>query len=220
MGVTDDRVNPVRGDSQRGAVLLDRDGVVNNPAFDERDQRFETPLEPADVELADGAIEGIRLLQSAGWPLAVVSNQPPAAKGKTTLEQLKAVHNRIVELLAADGVVIEEWQYCFHHPNGVVAELTGACDCRKPQPGMLFAAGRNLGIDLTRSWMVGDSGVDIEAGQTAGCKTVLIEHRDSAHRRIGKLEPDARVANLAEAAREIMQMSDSQAKVVTDDRST
>jgi len=78
----------------------------------------------------------------------------------------------------------------------------------------------NLNVDLASSWMVGDSGVDIHAGQAVGCKTILVEHRDSAHRRTGKLEPDARAATLAEAAQKIIQMSDSQAKVVTDDRST
>ncbi|HEV7493823.1 HAD family hydrolase [Baekduia sp.] len=178
------------------AVFLDRDGVLNDPVFDPADGRCESPLHAADVVLADGAVEGCRLLQNAGFFLIVVSNQPGAAKGKTTLDELWAIHERVVALLAEHDILIEEWRYCHHHPEATVAELRGPCDCRKPAPGMLLDAATARGIDLPASWMVGDSDGDIEAGRRAGCRTVLIEHPGSAHRRIGIPRPDAVVRNL------------------------
>ena len=89
---------------RRRAVFLDRDGVLNDPALDPVDGRFESPLRAADVVLAEGAIEGCRMLRDAGFLLLVASNQPAAAKAKATREQLREVHERVVELLAAGGV--------------------------------------------------------------------------------------------------------------------
>jgi D-glycero-D-manno-heptose 1,7-bisphosphate phosphatase len=182
------------------AVFLDRDGVLNDPVFDQTDGRPESPLRATDIVLADGAAEGCRLLQDAGFLLVVASNQPGAAKGKATPEELWAVHERVVELLADDGVQIDDWRYCFHHPQAVVPELRGPCDCRKPSPGMLFDAANAHGIDLPGSWMVGDSDGDIEAGRQAGCRTILIEHPGSAHRRSGNVQPAALARNLFAAA--------------------
>lgn len=185
------------------AVFLDRDGVLNDPVFDPADGRPESPLRAADIVLADGAVEGCRLLRDAGFLLVVVSNQPGAAKGKTTLDELWAIHERVVALLAEQDITIDEWRYCHHHPEATVAELRGPCDCRKPEPGMLLAAATTHGIDLAASWMVGDSDGDIEAGRRAGCRTVLIEHPGSAHRRLGGVRPDEVARDLSAAAKVI-----------------
>jgi D-glycero-D-manno-heptose 1,7-bisphosphate phosphatase len=182
------------------AVFLDRDGVLNDPVFDPADGRPESPLRAADIVLAEGAAEGCRLLRDAGHLLVVASNQPGAAKGKATLDDLWAVHERVAELLDAEGVLIDDWRYCFHHPDAVVAELRGPCDCRKPAAGMLLDAATAHGIDLPASWMVGDSDGDVEAGQRAGCQTMLIEHPGSAHRRSGDVRPSALARNLFAAA--------------------
>jgi D-glycero-D-manno-heptose 1,7-bisphosphate phosphatase len=184
----------------RPAVFLDRDGVVNVPAWDPVDGRYESPTDPKDVVLADGAVEGLRALTAARYLTVVTSNQPSAAKGKATLDDLRAVHERVAALLAAEGIALDDWRYCFHHPDAVVPELGGACACRKPEPGMLLDAAREHGIDLAASWIVGDSDADIVAGRRAGCRTVLVEHPRSAHRRGGGVEPDAKVRNLACAA--------------------
>ena len=127
-----------------------------------------------------------------------VSNQPAAAKGKVPLEQLLAVHERVLALLREQGVHLDASRLCLHHPEGVVAELTGPCDCRKPAPGMLLDAAEELDLDLASSWMVGDTDADIAAGTAAGCRTVLIEHPGSAHKRLRAVNPDVIAENLAD----------------------
>ena len=194
MGVDHGAVSRVR------AVFLDRDGVINDPVFDKVDQRSESPHRPDDVALAGGAIDGIRALRDAGFVLVVISNQPSAAKGKVTLDDLRAVHDRVVALLAAEGLELDDWRYCFHHPDGVVPELAGRCDCRKPAPAMLLEAARAHSVDVAASWTIGDSDADLEAGRAAGTRTILVEHPASAHRRTADAPSDARVRNLAQAA--------------------
>jgi D-glycero-D-manno-heptose 1,7-bisphosphate phosphatase len=183
---------------ERAAVFLDRDGVLVDLVPDELTGTNESPYLPRDVRLLPGVPEALRALHDAGYALVGVSNQPAAAKGNVPLEQLHAVHERTVELLAAAGVALDDWRYCFHHPEGTVRALTGPCDCRKPQPGMLLAAAEELGLDLGRSWMVGDSDTDVIAGARAGCRTALVEHPGSPHRRGGELEPTRRGADLHE----------------------
>jgi D-glycero-D-manno-heptose 1,7-bisphosphate phosphatase len=185
---------------RRAAVFLDRDGVINDPAHDPVDGTAESPHRPQDVVLADGAVAGLRSLRDARFILVVVSNQPSAAKGKATLTDLRAVHERVVALLQAEGIAIDDWRYCFHHPAGVVPELTGVCACRKPSPGMLLDAAGAHAIDLAASWIVGDSDADVEAGRAAGTGAILVEHPDSAHRRSGDSAADAQVRNLSEGA--------------------
>jgi HAD superfamily hydrolase (TIGR01662 family) len=102
--------------------------------------------------------------------------------------------------LAAGGATVDAYYYCPHHPSGVVAGLSHACECRKPKPGMLLDAGRALGLDLSRSWMVGDTDADVEAGRAAGCRTLLIVHPDSAHKRAPVSAPDARATDLRDAS--------------------
>jgi D-glycero-D-manno-heptose 1,7-bisphosphate phosphatase len=154
----------------------------------------------ADVRLIAGAAEALRRLADAGWRRVGVSNQPSAAKGYVSLGEVHAVQARVLELLGTEGVRFDDFRLCLHHPDGVIPELTGPCECRKPAPGMLLAAADELTIDLARSWMVGDTDTDVQAGRAAGCRTILIEHRDSAHKRTAQLRPDALVTDLAAAA--------------------
>lgn len=184
----------------RPAAFLDRDGVINDPVWDAIDERHESPHDAEQVVLADGAVEGLRAVRERGFVLVGVSNQPSAAKGKATLDELRAVHERVVALLAEQSIELDDWRYCFHHPAGTVPELTGACDCRKPAPGMLLEAARAHDIDLAASWMIGDSDADVAAGRAAGTRTLLVEHPGSAHRRDGTANPDAHARNLLEAA--------------------
>jgi D-glycero-D-manno-heptose 1,7-bisphosphate phosphatase len=167
--------------------------VINDLVPDLDTGTPESPYSPDEVRLMPDAAEAIKRLHDAGWFLVAASNQPAAAKGIASTEQLQAVHNRIVELLAHEGAALDDWRYCFHHPD-----FTGPCDCRKPEPGMLLDAAREHDIDLGQSWMVGDADRDVEAGRRAGVRTILVEHPGSSHRRKGAPRSPA-VRNLSAA---------------------
>lgn len=173
------------------AVFVDRDGVINEPVWDERTRSFESPYRPEDVALVPGAAAGLSRLREAGFKLVLASNQPSAAKGHTTPEQLAAVHERVLELL---GVELDGVFYCHHHPD-----FTGPCECRKPAPGLLLDAASALGLDLTASWMVGDADTDVTAAHRAGVRAVLVEHPRTAHRRRGDVHPERIAPDLARA---------------------
>ncbi len=173
----------------RGAVFLDRDGVINEGVPDPSSGQLESPLTVADVRLLPGVPAALRRLAGAGWALACVTNQPAAAKGKAPVEQLRAVHEHVLALLRREGVVLGVSRICWHHPEGAVPALTMRCDCRKPAPGMLLSAAAELGADVAASWMIGDTDADVQAGRTAGARTVLIEYPGSAHKRTGGQAP-------------------------------
>jgi D-glycero-D-manno-heptose 1,7-bisphosphate phosphatase len=185
-------------------VFVDRDGVINELVADPLSGRPESPLMAPDVALIDGAAAALRRLSGAGWRLIGVSNQPAAAKGIVPLLQVHAVQEYVIELLRGEGLHFDDFRLCLHHPEGVVPELTGECNCRKPAPGMLLDAAAGLGVDLAASWMVGDTDVDVFAGRAAGCRTVLVAHPGSAHRRSGAAMPDATAADLGAAAEIIL----------------
>jgi histidinol-phosphate phosphatase family protein len=182
----------------RKAVFLDRDGVLNEGSPDPDSGLFESPLRVADVRLLPGVAAALRELAQAGYALVCVSNQPAVAKGKATVEQLRAVHERVIELLALDGACLDVSLLCPHHPEGVVEELSGPCACRKPAPGMLLDAANARELDLGVSWMLGDTDADMRAGSAAGSRTVLIEYPGSAHKRSGLTGPDLRAVDLAD----------------------
>lgn len=182
------------------AVFVDRDGVVNRLVPDPVSGRPESPLHEADVALIEGAADALRQLSEAGWRLVGVSNQPAAAKGLVSLSELEAVHREVLSQLSEAGVSFDDFRLCLHHPEGVVPELSGPCACRKPAPGMLLAAASEGALTLADSWMVGDTDADVEAGRAAGCRTILVEHPDSRHKRGGAEGAEARVRDLAAAA--------------------
>ncbi len=192
-------------DAARAAVFLDRDGVLNELVADPLTSTPESPLRVEDVGLIAGAAAAARTLAHAGFVLICTSNQPAAAKGRVSLEQLLAVHERVVSLLAQEGVCLEASRLCLHHPEGVVPELSGRCTCRKPAPGMLLDAADALEIDLGSSWMVGDTDADVAAGRAAGCRTLLIEHKGSIHKRSRASVPDLAAADLAHGADLLLQ---------------
>ena len=181
------------------AVFLDRDGVVVELVWDDADGAFEGPTAGDDVRLVPGAADAIRRIRSLDYRTVVVSNQPGAAKGKASREELLEAHERVVDLLAVQGVMIDDYRYCLHHPDATDPALAQACDCRKPRPGMLLDAAADLDLDLARSWMIGDSDVDAEAGRSAGCRTILVENPRSAHRRHEDGAADYRVNDAAQA---------------------
>jgi D-glycero-D-manno-heptose 1,7-bisphosphate phosphatase len=183
------------------AVFLDRDGIINEPVAHPTSGLPESPHRAEDVVLTPGCVDALRLLRDRGALLVVVSNQPSAAKGTATHADLDAVHDEVAARLSAAGVSPDDWRYCRHHPDARDASQA-ECDCRKPKPGMLMGAARDLDIDLQASWMVGDGDADVGAGRTAGCRTILVEHPGSAHRR-GDETPDVTVATILEAAQHV-----------------
>lgn len=152
------------------AVFLDRDGTINRYVGFLRDID--------DFELIDGAAQAIRQINALGWLAVVATNQPVVARGEVSFAQLEQIHRKMETLLGQEGAYLDAVYFCPHHPDrgypGERPELKIDCACRKPKPGMLLAAARDLNIDLAQSWMVGDGENDIRAGRSAGCKTALI----------------------------------------------
>ena len=156
------------------AVFLDRDGTINLY------KGFLTDIN--DFELIPGITDIIKQINQSGYLCIVVTNQPVIARGEVTYQQLEKIHNKMETLLGLKGAFVDGLYFCPHHPDkgfeGEIPELKIKCQCRKPKPGMLLQAARDFNIDLSKSWMVGDSESDIQAGKTAGCQTLLTE-RDS-----------------------------------------
>jgi D-glycero-D-manno-heptose 1,7-bisphosphate phosphatase len=180
------------------AVFLDRDGVINPPALNPASGEWESPHSPGDFELYPWTVAALQTLQTAGYLLFTVSNQPSAAKGKATMEALRAVHDKFHHLMRAAGVRFSEYFYCYHHPQGTVAQLAGPCACRKPKPQFLLQAARQYGLEMAASWMIGDRDSDIQCGHAAGVRTIQIAEPHSAAQR-GQARPDYTVATLADA---------------------
>ncbi len=148
------------------AVFLDRDGTLIEDSGYLRDV--------ARVRLLPGVAETLRALRQAGYRLIVATNQSGVARGLLTEATLAAIHDRMRDLLAQQGVQLDAVYYCPYHPEGTVEAYRRDSDCRKPECGMLRQAAADLGIDLPASWMVGDAERDVEAGRRAGCRTVLL----------------------------------------------
>jgi D-glycero-D-manno-heptose 1,7-bisphosphate phosphatase len=151
----------------RRAVFLDKDGTLVD----------DVPMnvDPDRITLRVGAAEALGRLRDAGFHFAVVSNQAGVALGAFPERALHGVADRLRALLDAAGVSLDGFFYCPHHPAGTVAEYQIECDCRKPAPGLVLTAARELEADPANCWMVGDILDDVEAGRRAGCRTVLLD---------------------------------------------
>jgi len=184
--------------SQR-AVFLDRDGVLNANVYYADSGEWEAPRRDGDLALKPGVIAALQDLGRRGYRLFLVSNQPSCAKGKTSMENLKAVHHRLEGLLGAAGIELAEALYCYHHPQGSLPELAIACRCRKPSTFMVTEAASRHGIDLAASWLVGDRDTDIECGRSAGTRTIQVAS-DHPTDKAGRAAPHFHAADLKEAA--------------------
>jgi D-glycero-D-manno-heptose 1,7-bisphosphate phosphatase len=156
------------------AVFLDRDGVVNRLMYYPEHGVIDSPFVPAQFEVLTGVCDAIRNFKLAGFRVVLVSNQPGVAKGSITPDNFTGIRSKMNNCLADNGAALDGEYYCFHHPEAVVPELAVVCECRKPKPGMLFQAARDLALDLEVSWMIGDNLTDVQAGRNAGCRTILI----------------------------------------------
>lgn len=153
---------------KRKAVFLDKDGtLIPDVPYN---------VNPDLISLEEGVLEGLKLLKNAGFVFVVISNQAGVARGYFQLNELEKVKQKIDLLLFPEGIEIEKYYFCPHHTAGNVAELAIDCECRKPKPGMLLQAAEELDLLTSSSWMIGDILNDVEAGNRAGCKTILIDN--------------------------------------------
>jgi len=176
-------------------VFLDRDGVVIEEVSYLSSMKH--------LALFPWTTDAIRALNRAGLPVVVITNQSGIARGFFTEAFVDEVHREISARLAAGGARIEAYYYCPHHPDGRVAEYARSCDCRKPGPGLIDRAARDLNLDPARSFVVGDKWSDVELARAAGARGVLVRTGHGAEQsrdRGGRAAADAIVDNLAAAA--------------------
>lgn len=148
----------------KAAVFIDRDGTIN----EEKDYLYRIE----DWEWIVGSFEAIKLFNDADFLVVVVSNQAGVARGKYTEYDIERLHDYVNDELSRFGARIDAYYYCPHHPDfGAIRK----CSCRKPQPGLILQAQRDFDIDLGRSYMVGDKLSDIQAGEAAGVKQVMVQ---------------------------------------------
>ena len=182
---TPERITQVENDLKTGlverknlgkkqkAVFLDRDGTINRYAGFLR--------RPEELQLLDGTAEAIRQINQSGYLAIVVTNQPVIARGEATWEGLEEIHRKMETILGQKGAYLDDIFVCPHHPDkgfpGEVPAYKMACDCRKPKPGLLLQAAEKYNIDLAESWMIGDQPQDVQAGESAGCRTILLNEQ-------------------------------------------
>jgi D,D-heptose 1,7-bisphosphate phosphatase len=182
------------------AVFLDRDNtVIEDPGY---------IGDPSVVKLLPGVELAMKSMVQAGYKLVIVTNQSGVARGLLTEETLEKIHAEMRRQLAEHDARYDALYYCPFHPEGTVEEYARDSELRKPQPGMLLKAAKELDLDLSQSWMVGDSARDIEAGQRAGCRTVRVRIRPSratpGEEDDEDVQADYTVRNLVDAARVIL----------------
>ena len=189
----------------RSAGFLDRDGVLLPDVF--------PPLDSEIIELYPYTSAAVSRLKTAGFATIVVTNQTGVARGMISEDDVASTHRRIQNLLEADvnGCHIDRFYYCPHHPKADVPQYQKICEFRKPRPGMLLQAARDLDIDLSSSHLIGDRISDIVAGQKAGCKTIQVRtgmHLESPVEGVTKsdlqVRPDHICGNLFEAVDNIL----------------
>ena len=175
------------------AIFLDKDGtLIPDVPYN---------VNPELITLSDQAVTGLKRLVEKGFRLILISNQSGIAHSYFHEHALVFVERKINALLQAEGLSLNAFYYCPHHPAGVVEVYKKKCDCRKPAPGLILKAAKDHAIDLSRSWMIGDILNDVEAGNRAGCKTVLINNGNETEWRMNDLRtPDCMVADINHAA--------------------
>lgn len=182
------------------AIFLDRDGTLN---FD-----YGWITSPSKIQLLPGAGEAVRMINGSGHLAVLVTNQPVIARGECTVEELGAIHDTLAALLAQEGARLDAIYYCPHHPNGGVAgerpELKIRCDCRKPAPGLLERAARDLKIDVSHSWMVGDSERDLGAAAAFGIPAVLVASNQDSFKEDALSKCAFRTRTVREAVEKIL----------------
>jgi D-glycero-D-manno-heptose 1,7-bisphosphate phosphatase len=178
-------------------VFVDKDGTLI--------EDLPYNVDPRRVRFAPGARDAVALLGAAGYGLVVVTNQSGVARGYFTSADLDRLAAHLETIVEEAGGRLLGFYACPHLPDGTIEAFSGPCECRKPQPGMVERAARELEVDPTGSWFIGDTWMDVAAGRAAGCRTILVgpEYRDRSTHPPG-IEPDVAVPTLLDAAHEIL----------------
>lgn len=164
------KVTRLNRSNKRPAIFLDRDGTIS--------KEVNLLSKPEQLELIEGAAEAIRLINKSDYLAVIVTNQPVIARNLCSLEELEFIHATLETMLGKEGAYVNAIYYCPHHPDKGYPEERPeykiVCECRKPKPGMLIKAAKDWNIDLSNSYMIGDSDRDLKVGQNAGCKESII----------------------------------------------
>lgn len=188
------------------AVFLDRDGVINELVYHQEMGIIDSPFTADQFRPLPGVGEAIRKLRQV-YKVVLVSNQPGIAKGHLSASTFARIRRKMTDDLAREGASLDAEYYCFHHPEARLEWFRADCRCRKPRPGLLLRAARDLEIDLSQSWMIGDGLTDVRAGQAAGTRTVLLGRLKCELCHLMAEEnarPDAIVPSLGEAVELIL----------------
>lgn len=179
------------------AVFLDRDGtIVEDVGY---------LNSPEQLQFIPGSIEAIKMLNEAGYKVVVITNQAGVARGLITENMLQTIDKTLHKWILNNGAHLDGVYYCPHHPEHGVYPYKQVCECRKPHPGLIKRAHRDLKIDLAQSYMVGDKASDIEAGKRAGTKTVFVNTgRGPEEKPKLKEKPDHMSDNLRQAVNWIL----------------
>ncbi len=179
------------------AIFLDRDGVIND------DRGYIYKIE--HYKFISGVFEALQLLQKHNYKIFIVTNQGGIGKNYYSQDDYQILTNWIKQQLKKNNLEITQIYHCPHHPEAVIERYKVVCDCRKPKPGMLLQAAKEHNILLSSSFMIGDCTTDIQAGKSAGCKTILVKTGYGGSDKICLIKPDYISENLLQAARLVLE---------------
>ena len=182
------------------AVFLDRDGVINELYYDDNQGVIDSPFHPSHFKLHSRVCDAINTFHDFGYKVIIISNQPGIAKKHFTEETFQEIREKMKYELKKQHAYVDAEYYCLHHPDSKLEKYKKICNCRKPKPGMIFQAVQEHEVDVSRSWMIGDSVADIEAGGTVGCKTIFVGNKKCYIWVKMKIEPDYAVPDLFHAS--------------------
>jgi D-glycero-D-manno-heptose 1,7-bisphosphate phosphatase len=147
-------------------IFIDRDGTINN--------EVDFLRTPDQLKLIPRSADAITELNKLNLKVFILTNQSGIARGLLTENDLRGIHNRLLQMLENQDARIDKIYYCPHHPEGSIEEFRKDCQCRKPKPGMLLTAAKEYNIDLSASYIIGDKMIDMQAGNNCGARTVLV----------------------------------------------
>ncbi len=160
--------------NQQKALFLDRDGIFIKMHYHRNVGVIDTPLVPSQVVFVPGIFDLLKHAKNMGYLLILISNQPGIGIRKINKKNFIAIKNKISQELKANSITLDGEYYCLHHPFALIKKYAVECTCRKPKTGLIDQAVKDLKIDISKSWMIGDGIYDIIGGHNAGLKTILI----------------------------------------------